>query len=92
MSVTITQSNKKEDKSLNAGYIQELLKTEGWKIFINEISSMRDEAMYCVLSLDVESVRYRERLKILDKILEIPEILIAESNEIKRQQEDKDGQ
>lgn len=88
MSVTLTQQQKKDDKSLNASYVKEMLKTEGWKLYCKELEGMKQEAMYCVLSLDVESVRYRERLKILDKIQEIPEMLILESEEAKRQQEE----
>ena len=65
---------KAQDKRIeNSKAIEDLIKTEGWKLISDRISDLRNEAMYHVLSVDVESIKWRARLHCLDEILGIHE-------------------
>lgn len=68
------QRPKEQDKRLeNSKHIEDLLKSEGWKLISNRLSELRDEAKYHVLSVDVESQRWRSRLSSFDEALGIPD-------------------
>lgn len=70
--------------------ISEMMKTEGFKLFQNYLSSLRDEATYMVMAVDAGSIRNRERLRTLDEVMSIPhEILKRDA--LRKQNEDENG-
>lgn len=68
------QKIKAQDNRIdNSKHIEDLLKSEGWKLIEKRLSDMREEAHYHILSVDVESKWWRSRLHAFDEILGIPQ-------------------
>ena len=90
MSITITQNKEKDIKIHYGKEVSDTVNTEGFKIYTDYISNLRSEAMYHVLAVDVESIRWRERLRTLDEILDIPNVIIRKSK-ISQMNEEENG-
>lgn len=77
----ITFEDKKELPKLfeKAKAMESLLNNPDFKLFLEELFKLRDEAHYMVLSVDVESKQYRARLFALDEIIGLPELIIKQA-------------
>ena len=85
--ITISESKeKKEDRSLWEKPMKDLLESEGWKLVLERLSMLRAEAVYHIMAVDVESVKWRQRVRAFDEVIEIPDLIMAEAKESKRLQ------
>ena len=88
MSVTIPESNKKEDRSLWEKPIRDLLSSEGWALVSERMSEYRRESTVKLMTMDCESKVYRTEIRCYDHSLGIPDEIMAEAIESKRLQQE----
>ena len=79
MAVTLSQDTNKESKAHYGKLMSDTVATEGFKIYTEYLSNLRAEAMLHILSVDVESVQWRARLRALDEVLGVPDIIIRKA-------------
>ena len=86
MSVTMTESKAKEDRSLWEKDISDLLKSPGWKLVSYRLAEYRRESLAKLMVMDCESKVYRCEIKCYDHAISIPDEILAEALESKRLQ------
>lgn len=67
------KKERKQDQRIdNAHAIEDLLKSEGWKLIAKRLSELRDEAHYQVMVVDCESKTWKAKMNAYDEALDIP--------------------
>ena len=88
MAVTISESTKKDDRSLWEKPIRDLLASEGWALVSQRLAEYRRESTAKLMTLDCESKVYRTEIRCYDHALGIPDEIMAEALESKRLQQE----